>query len=309
MNVQSLIRFTSSLLFLAASAQAQTLVLQDNYAGTAGSTGFVLGSGVNNGINPPTTRLSGTAADNLRYYATDPGRAAANYTISGGKLTVTGAAGNGRMSLSADGTTPFDFGSALGTGVATALNPITYDIGISMANNQTTVTRFSFALGTAENNANFWDFGIQLYKASSGNNFYTIQKRIDTVSASLATDSSGSTGDINAAITTTASGTYGNQLNFLMRVTDAGAESTTFNSRIQVSMDGGNTWFYDTATDTALTSGFRFDAASRLLMWDTAGSGTGTMTYDNLSVTLVPEPSVFALAAIAALTLFIRRKR
>ena len=71
--------------------------------------------------------------------------------------------------------------------------------------------RFSFALGTAENNANFWDFGIQLYRATATADFYAIGKRIDQVSYTTATDSSGSTGDINAAITTTAAATFGTE--------------------------------------------------------------------------------------------------
>lgn len=304
MNNQNLAKLVAILALTGCSAHAQLLV-SDNYNVTTATTGFALDNGVNFGINPPTTRLTGSAAANLRYIATDAGRAAANYSITGDKLSITGGTGNGRVTLSADGTTPFDFGSSLGAGAATAANPIGYDITISMANSQSGATRFSFALGTVENNANFWDFGIQLYKTAAGT-AAIIGKRIDTSSSGLGAD-------LNAAITTLANGTAGTQLDFLMRVTDAGAETTTFNSRVQLSMDNGSTWFYDTATDSALTSGYRFDTASRYIMMDTAGGGSGTMTYDNFSVNVttpaVPEPSTLALGLLSGLALLIRRRR
>lgn len=43
------------------------LILEDDYNVTNSGSGFALGSGVNSGINPPTTRLNGAAAKNLRY--------------------------------------------------------------------------------------------------------------------------------------------------------------------------------------------------------------------------------------------------
>jgi hypothetical protein len=98
-------------------------------------------------------------------------------------------------------------------------------------------------------------------------------------------------------------------LTFTMRVTDAGAESTTFNSRIQLSMDGGANWFYDTQTDAALTSGFRFDTSNRYFMFDMAANAAAT--YDNLSINLltaVPEPSVFAVGVVGALGFAWRRR-
>lgn len=310
--MKNLTTLAVALAFGAITSHGQ-IIIADNYDVTGSGTGFTLDNGVNTGINPPTTRLTGSTASTLRYYATDTGRAAGNYTIAGSKLSITAATGNGRLTLSTDGTSPFDFGSSLGTSLATAANPIGYDITISMANLQSGTTRFSFALGTVENNANLWDFGIQLYKAAAGNNFYTIGKRIDVVSATPGTDSSGATGDINAAITTTGAGTAGTQLDFLMRVTDAGAESTTFNSRIQLSMNGGSSWFYDTAADGSLTSGFRFDTVNRFIMWDTAGSGSGSMTYDNFSINLttpaVPEPSMVAFGILGGLAILIRRRR
>src|SRR6476660_1362252 len=51
-------------------AQGAVQILGDNYNVTGSGSGFALGSGVNSGINPPTTRLTGTAAANLRYINT-----------------------------------------------------------------------------------------------------------------------------------------------------------------------------------------------------------------------------------------------
>ena len=45
-------------------------VVSDSYNVTASGTGFALNAGVNTGINPPTTRLTGSAAANLRYVNT-----------------------------------------------------------------------------------------------------------------------------------------------------------------------------------------------------------------------------------------------
>ena len=55
-----------------------------------------------------------------------------------------------------------------------------------------------------------------------------------------------------------------------IRITDAGSETTTYNSRVQVSLDGGATWFYDTSTDDDLPNGWRLNGAGRYLLWDVA---------------------------------------
>jgi hypothetical protein len=306
-------------LCLTAAAARGQLLLADDFNATGNGSGFLLGEGVNTGINPPTTRLTGSTATDLRYIHTATGTAATAYGITGDKLEIPRSAGSGRFTLSADGITPFDFAPALGIGNATVANPVVYDIALSMANSVSGTTRFSFALATAENNANFWDFGIQLYRAVNTDTFYQIGKRIDVTSYTSAVDSTGTTGDLNEPAATTGAGTYGNEINFLMRVTDAGAETsgTEFNSRLQVSLDGGSSWIYDTDTDTDLPDGWRLDGSARYLSWDQAGaaSGTGAFTYDNFSVTLVtpavPEPSAIALGLLgaAAMLLLVRRRQ
>lgn len=310
--MKNLIQCGAVLLLACFAAQGQSIIA-DNYDVAGSGTGFDLDSGVNSGINPPTTRLTGSTAANMRYLYTFTDKAAASYSITGNALQVAASANSGRFTLSADGTTAYDFGPVLQTGYATAANPIVYEITISMLNNSAAQQRFSFALATVENNANFWDFGVQLFRTNNTMTRYTIGKRIDRVSYTTATDSTGTTADLNEVIARTAADTFGTQIDFLMRVTDAGAESTTFNSRVQLSRDGGSTWFYDTDTDEDLVAtGFRFDTDSRYFSWDIATQAVAT--YDNFSLKLVtpavvPEPSTFALGLLAGVGALIRRRR
>lgn len=270
------------LIAMAHSAVAVTTIVSDNYNVTGSGTGFDLNTGVNSGINPPTTRLTGIAKANLRYINT--GTKATNaFSVSGNNLQVTSAANPGRFVLSSDGTNSFDFSSALGTTSASPSNRVVYDLNITVNNNSSDVQRCSFALGTAEGDATTWDFGVQVYRANSNDTFYTIGKRIDT-------GSSGQASDLNKAITTLTGNTFGNEIMLLLRVTDAGAESSTFNSRVQLSLNDGNTWIYDTATDSDLPNGWRLNGPGRHIMWDIA-PGAGPVTYDDFSLKLNPTLS------------------
>src|SRR3970040_597837 len=106
--------------FALGSASSATTIISDNYNVTTATTGWALNNGVNYGIIPPTTRLTGTAATNLRYIDTlEGGRSADKYGISSNRLRVESGSGIGRFTLSADGANPFDFATALGTGEAT----------------------------------------------------------------------------------------------------------------------------------------------------------------------------------------------
>jgi len=266
----------------------QTTIVSDNYQTTNNGSGFALNEGVNTSINPPaTTRLTGTAASSLRYIQTATAKPASQYDIGNNRLRVvkdTDSGKIGRFTLSANGVTPFNFASALGTAGATPSNPALYDIKISMRNDATGTARFSFGIGTAEGDVTTWDFGVQIYRPS-GADYYAIQKRID--------DGSSGAGDINAVILNTAAGTWQTMLDFLIRVTDAGAESdANYHSRVQVSMDNGSTWIYDSSTDSALPNGWRFDGPGRVIIWDQAGNTGGNVFYDDFSVvsTYAPPP-------------------
>lgn len=255
------------------------LIVGDNYNVPANGTGFGLNSGINAGINPPATRLTGMDAANLRYISTSTKPASA-YAIAGSKLQVTVATNAGRFTFSSNGTTPFNFASSLGTAVATPSNPVVYDLSINIANSSTGTLRTSFALGRAEGDATTWDFGIQLYRNAATDTFYTIGKRIDTAASGLGSD-------LNTYITNTAPGTSGSEIPLLMRVTDAGSEASSYNSRVQLSMDGGFSWFYDTDSDPDLPNGWRLNGTGRYIMWDIAPSA-GPVTYDNFSLRRIP---------------------
>ncbi len=263
--------------FAPGSAFGGTTIISDNYNVETTTTGFALDNGVNFGINPPTTRLTGTAAANLRYlYTTSGQRSTSKYGISNNRLRSLDATGIGRFTLSADGTNPFSFATALGSGLATPTNPVVYDIKIAMRNDAESNERLSFGLATAEGDMTTLDFGVQLVHTNASDSFYTIYKRMDTNSTGVA--------DINAVMATTANSTTGQLNSIMIRVTDAGAESgTNYHSRAQVSLNNGSTWIYDTATDSALPNGWRLDGPGRVFVWDQAPN-SGYVYYDSFSV-------------------------
>ena len=264
------------------TARSQT-ILSDNYGAVNVNSGFALGEGVNTDINPPTTRLTGTAAADLRYLQTAFGKDPSQYDINGNRLRVIKDTSSsiGRFTVSANGVNPFDFGPAMGSAYASPADSATYDIKISMRNDSTGTARFSFGIATAEGDVTTWDFGIQMARAS-GQNYYNIYKRID--------DASSGVGDINAVMTTTAATTWQTLLPFLIRITDAGTETSAYNSRVQVSMDNGSTWIYDTSTDGSLLNGFRFDGPGRVIIFDQAGNTGGNVFYDSFSIVSTHAP-------------------
>ncbi|MDB6057482.1 MAG: Autotransporter-associated beta strand repeat protein, partial [Verrucomicrobiales bacterium] len=203
-------------MLVAMSARAQTTVLSDNFTATTAGTGFALGAGVNTGINPPTTRITGSAAANLRYMSAVTTRPDTKYDINANRLRCVTDAGIGRFTISANGASAFDFGPILGSAYASPTNPAIYDIKISMRNDATSTARFSFGLATAEGDATTWDFGIQLYRTTTTIDYYTIQKRIDSASAGVT--------DVNAVMGITGPNSTNSLIPFTIRVTDAGTE-------------------------------------------------------------------------------------
>ena len=254
----------------------------DDYNVIGNGAGFRLNAGINSGISPPQTRLRGVANLNLRYLPTTTQGDVA-ITVKANKLRVARVKGSKRFTLSANGVTPFDFAPNLGTWKATPENPVVYDLAIKMANHSRGNQRFSFALSTAEGSADTWSFGLQLYRAATGNG-YVIGKRIESGACGL-------WADLNAPITNTPAGSYGSELELLMRVTDAGDENTAFNSRVQLSLNGGQTWFYDTQSDPDLPNGWRLHGAARCILWDIA-SNAGPVTYDDFSLSLISESAL-----------------
>jgi len=273
-----------ALTLITAPVFGATYIVSDNFTAANVNSGFLPGEGVNSGINPPTvTRLTGTAVANLSYLKKG-NKGDTAYTISGNKCNITQGSQSGRFTISEDGVNAFDFGPALGVANATPENPIVYDVAISMNNkvstNAATVGRMTFGFGTVEGGGGNWSFGIQILPTSSGN--YNIYKRIKIAASGLGAE-------LNAVITNDVANA--SEVSFLMRVTDAGAETETYSSRVQLSINGGTTWFYDTQTDADLVNGWHLDTGARFVSFDQAPNG-GADTYDNFSIAF-PFPLVW----------------
>ena len=225
MKIKSLALLAGMLACLTNAVQGAEIIRDDYTASNSTYTNnspFLLGSGVNSGINPPDTRLTGSLAPNLRYIQRDATKNSGNYVINGGKLRVQSGSGSGRICLSANGSTPFDFGPGLGIAGAKPADRATYDITINMDNDAPGTERMSFALATADGGTGAWDFGLQLFKTSGATN-YSIAHRVDL-------GSSGTAADVTATINANA-GRASNEISILIRVTDAGHETNTFSSR------------------------------------------------------------------------------
>ncbi|MDR2849988.1 MAG: hypothetical protein LBW77_05545, partial [Verrucomicrobiota bacterium] len=280
---------------LPAAAQ-NLLIVRDNVQIAANGTGFALNQGINAGINPPTAnRITGNAASaaNLRYIFTQPadGRAASRYDINNNRIRVLSGGNSGRFVLSANGTAPYDFAPDLGLQYARPLQPAVYDIRISIRNDASGTQRASFGISTADGDVTTWSFGVQLVHPNATATFYDIWRRIDSTSAGVT--------DINAKTVSTdptvsadhVDGTWKWLNPILLHVTDAGEESgSAYHSRVQLSLDDGAIWAYDTATDPALPNGFRFGGAGRVFVWDQASTDSQVF-YDTFSVTSRTRPA------------------
>jgi autotransporter-associated beta strand protein len=267
------------------SAFAQ-VIIQDKYnVPSFSGTGFALDTGVNSGINPPTTRLEGAVASGLRYIKTAGIKADTAHLMTNWngdiKMRVNRVAESSTLQLST-GAAPFDFGPALNTLLLSPSDKAVYDLRIKISNAAAGTQRCSFAIGSAPTTATTWDFGVQLYRVSTADPTYVFQKRIGALA-------SGSGTAINSSIPSV--GTSPDEIAFLIRVTDAGAESgENYNSRVQVSVDEGVTWIYDSSTDSEIANKLRFTTAARYIHWDVAGSA-GPVTYDDFSITWISGPT------------------
>jgi hypothetical protein len=260
-------------------SEGTTLIINDNYNTTGSGSGFALGSGVNTGINPPTTRLTGQAAPNLRYIKTSGTKADTAHTITANKFQISRVASDSStISLSSSGTGPFDFGSVLNSLAASPVLPSVYDISITISNGAASNQRCSFAISSAQGTANNWDFGLQLVHTNTSDAYYNVFKRISPTAGGA---------QLNSVIGIVP---YPTPASLVIRVTDAGAELSTSNTVIQVSTNAGASWFYNSSADSELPTGFHFPAASRFIYWDAAG-GAGPVTYDNFSINSISGPT------------------
>lgn len=280
MKLKHLTILTGLLASLAGSrVSAQTLILADDYNVPANGTGFELGSGVNSGINPPTTRMTGLVAEGLRYIKAYGQKPDDQHRINNQRFHINRYANESSTITLSAGSTPFDFSSALNTLAASPSLPSVYEVRVKMSLNAANNQRCSLAISSTAGTAGAWDFAVQLYRVNSSATTYTIQKRVSTGASGLGSN-------VNIPIGTY--GTYSEQVPFLIRITDAGAGNP---SRVQVSLNEGETWFYDSESDGDLPNGWRFPNASRFIFFDSAPGG-GAATWDDLSITWISGPTV-----------------
>jgi hypothetical protein len=269
---------------------AADTIVADNFNVVGAGTGFGLDTGINSGIGSGKTRLVGIAADGLHYIHTGGTRSLSCFDIDRNRLRIKEGGKPFRFTLSANGKAPFDFGPALRSDYASKTNRSIYDVRISMRNDATSDSRCSFGISTRDGEVTKLDFALQLYRAKPKDTFYTIRKRFDRGSI-VGIASPDASGDVHEVMTTTARGSVGTMIDFIIRVSDAGAEGTEhYNSRIQVSLNNGKTWVYDSDIDKSLRNGFRFDSTARYFIFDQAPNASGMVFYDDFSVTMVSSP-------------------
>jgi formylglycine-generating enzyme required for sulfatase activity len=250
------------------------LVLSDSCnvsGGDSSSTGFGVNVGANYQIS---SRLSGTASNGLSYLETTTGansKAASSYSIKTNRIYVAVAANPGRFTFTANGTSPKDLGVVLGSDSATPADPVIYELAVKMSNQSGNANRTSFGISTFDTGVQDWNLGIQFVNNGADLDIY---RRIDGAS-------NPSGGDYNDVIATLA-GQARAEVDLRLRITDAGAESSTghFNSHYEVFANG-------TLVFASATNDFRFASSpTRLILFDTAGN-SGPVTYDDFSLALL----------------------
>ena len=250
------------------------IIVSDNCNVTGGNSSGT-GFGSNVGVNYQLPgRLSGSASNGLSYFELPTTtKAASSYSIQSNRIYVAVAANPGRFTLSSNGTSPFNFASALGTVTASAGNPVVYDLAAKISNHSPATDRTSFGIATADGGIQAWNLGIQLVNNGANLDIY---RRVDSGSNPSGTD-------YNNVIATLA-GQAEAEIDLRVRITDAGPETGTgtgnFNSSYQVFVNGNSVF-------TSAPGDFRFETSSaRLILCDTAGNA-GPVTYDALALTLV----------------------
>lgn len=243
----------------------------DVSGGTSPGTGFGA-DGPSAGVNYQlSSRLGGSLAPGLRYLQTATTKAASSYAIVSNQIHVAVAANPGRFSFTSDGATPLDLGPALGVTRATALEPASYELAVKVANHSSGTPRTSFGVSTGDDGVQNWSLGIQLVNNGANLDLY---RRVDG-----SCNPSGS--DYNDVIATL-SGKAGTEVDLRLRITDAGAESSTgkYNSKYEVYANGALAY-------SSAAGDFRFaNSAARVVLFDTAGN-TGPVTYDAFALTLL----------------------
>jgi hypothetical protein len=286
-SVASVFAFLISTAAVLDSTSAQT-ILSDTFNVTGGnspSTGFGT-DGVNYDL---PSRLSGSAFvanPGMSLLQGPTGKPTTVYSITGNQAVIGDVAGNGGFQYSADGFTAYNFGSELAG--------LTYEIKLTLTQGETegAVRRASFYI----NDNNLFDvaqanYGFQVASnLTSGGLESAYQRLRPGVNPTAAT--------VNQQV---ASGlAYNQPVEFRLIITD----STDYTAGIYLST-------YTLYVNDVLSAqgNFRFANGNRYMAFDVAPN-SGPASFDNFSVTVIPEPSTMALGVLGAgiVILAVRRR-
>lgn len=258
------------------AASAEQVILSDHFDVSGGnSPGNTF---TNNGVNYEIgSRLNGAAFDSnlgLRLLRTGTEKAGSAYSIANNQLVVNDVAGVGSFQYSADGTTAYNFGSFLAGQ--------TYEIKLTLTLGETedVSRRASFyladALGSNVNNA---AVGFQVASNAVSGGEESAYRRIRATSSPTGSA-------INEAVLGGLN--YNEPVQFRLVVTDSADYTDGF---------FGSTYSLYVNDTLASSGNFRFANDNRYLVFDVAPN-SGPVSYDNFSVTVVPEPSTLALGLV-----------
>lgn len=259
------------------SASAQQLILSDTYDVTGGSstTGFG-NAGVNLEIG---SRLGGLAFEGnpaLKLLRTTTGKAASAYSITSNQLVVGDAAGVGSFQYSADGIGAFDFGSYL-AGQTYEIR-LTLTLGEAGAGSKRASFYLTDILGSDVTNS---AIGFQVASNATSGGTESAYQRIRAGSNPLGTA-------INAPVLGGLD--YNQPVEFRLVVTDSADYTAGF---------FGSTYSLYVNDTLASSGNFRFANNNRYLVFDVAPD-SGPASYDDFSVTVIPEPTTVALGILGA---------
>ena len=275
-----------------------TLIFEDTFeiGGNSANTGF--GSdGVNTDVQSRWDGTSGVFSDpNYEWYIwNDASKDPNAYSIENNALDVSIAGGPGRVALSRNegaGGSAYSFASDLGVGSGTALYTVEVTMGLDVDATNGARTSFMWGDNVTVNNS---DIALQLKENGSDLDVFI---RID--------GSNHSGGDLNSLIGTL-SGRAGELVDFTIDFVDNGS-GVGNESDFTITAVSGPESFTVTDTDASVVpdDSFRFSGTFRTVALDTAPNEGAT--YDNVRITLVPEPTSLSLAILTVGCLACRRR-
>lgn len=275
-----------------------TLLFEDTFeiGGDSANTGFGT-DGVNTDVATRWNGSSAVASDPNFGWArwNDTAKDPNAYSIVNNALDVAVAGSPGRVALSNNdgaGGSVYNFYSDLGvSNGSSSFYTIEFTMGLDV--DATNGARTSFIWGDNVNLGSS-DLGLQLFDNGSDLEVYI---RID--------GSNKIGGDLNALIGTL-SGRAGELVDFTIDVVDNGS-GVGNESDFTITAMSGLESFTVTDTDVLPDNSYRFSGLTRTIALDTAPNEGAT--YDNIRLTLVPEPTTCLLALISLCGLACRRSQ